>query len=263
MTEEFTIRSAAKAMLVCAISGLIWPLSTAIVLAEKQPSSNATQMHKSNLDDKNAIKTANIVTSSVVNIADNVTTESLKAGLNALYAQQAEQAITIRNGMPKDSLDRHILTWAIGVSGVKGIPSFEITAAMQELKNWPGAKVMRRNFERALVNEANTPQTIINGFGNNTPITTQGMAALCEALIKSGQTKKAHEIIAPWWHTTKLNDQDEQLVLNKAGVALFPEDHMQRLRFMLYANRMSSAGRVAKLANAQSLFYAFSAFASN
>lgn len=263
MTEEFSIRSAVKAMLVCAISGLIWPLSTAIVLAEKQPSSNAVQMQKSNLDDKNTIKTANIVTSAVVNIADNVANESLKAGLNALYAQQAEQAITIRNTMPKDSLDRHILTWAIGVSGVKGIPSSEITTAMLEPKNWPGAKVMRRNFERALVNEANTPQAIINGFGNNTPITTQGMAALCEALIKSGQTEKAHKIIAPWWHTTKLNDQDEQLVLNKAGAALFPEDHMQRLRFMLYANRMSSAGRVAKLANAQSLFSAFSAVAAN
>lgn len=208
-------------------------------------------------------KADSVLTSALPRTDSTVGTSDLKSGLDALYAKQPQQAIEIRNNMPRNSLDRHILTWAIGVSGVQGIPSSEIFNAAAELKDWPGMKAMRRNSERALANEVNTPQDIIKGFGNHTPITAQGMAALGDALIKTGQTVRARQIVAPWWYKAKLNAQEEQLVLSKAGGALLPADHMQRMRVMLYANRIPSAERVAKLAGAQSLFNGVAAVAKN
>jgi len=55
------------------------------------------------------------------------------------------------------------------------------------------------------------------------------MAALGGALIETGQTARARQIIAPWWYKAKLSAQEEQLVLKKAGAALLPADHLQRM----------------------------------
>ena len=209
------------------------------------------------------LKSDAIVTNAIPRTNSVVVNGSLKSGLDALYSKQAASAISIRNNMPRNSLDRHILTWAIGVSGVPGIPSSEIFNAAQELHDWPGMTAMRRNSERALASEMNSPQAIISGFGNYTPVTAQGMAALGGALVETGQTARARQILAPWWYKAKLNAQEEQLVLKKAGPALLPADHLQRMRAMLYANRISSAERVAKLANAQSLYAGFAAVANN
>ncbi|WP_297322293.1 transglycosylase SLT domain-containing protein [uncultured Bartonella sp.] len=204
-----------------------------------------------------------IVTNAIARPGNIIATNSLKSGLDALYGKQVSTAITIRNSLPKNSLDRHILTWAIGVSGISGIPSSEIFNAAAELNNWPGMTVMRRNSERALTNEVNSPQAIINGFGNHIPVTAQGMAALGGALVETGQSARARQIVAPWWYKAKLNGQEEQLVLKKVGTALLPADHLQRMRVMLYANRISSAQRVASLANAQSLFNGVASVANN
>ncbi len=50
----------------------------------------------------------------------------LKSGLDALSDNDPLQALSIRDRMGRGTLDRHILTWAIAVSGQKGVPSTEI-----------------------------------------------------------------------------------------------------------------------------------------
>lgn len=76
----------------------------------------------------------------------------LKAGLDALSNKNAAQAIALRNRMPQ-SLDRHMLTWSIAMSGLRDVPSSEIAAAQRELKGWPGLTAFRANSERALYRE--------------------------------------------------------------------------------------------------------------
>lgn len=262
MRCRFSILFLAKATLTLVVGGCALPPAFATDISSQAPIPLARPFAS---PPKAALssKADSVLTSALPRTDSTVGTSDLKSGLDALYAKQPQQAIEIRNNMPRNSLDRHILTWAIGVSGIQGIPSSEIFNAAAELKDWPGMKAMRRNSERALANEANTPQDIIKGFGNHTPITAQGMAALGEALIKTGQTVRARQIVAPWWYKAKLNAQEEQLVLSKAGGALLPADHMQRMRVMLYANRIPSAERVAKLAGAQSLFNGVAAVAQN
>ena len=59
----------------------------------------------------------------------------LRDGLDALSNRDAAAAIVARDRLPAGSLDRHILTWAIAVSGQRGVPSWEIANAQRELKN--------------------------------------------------------------------------------------------------------------------------------
>ncbi|WP_409361726.1 lytic transglycosylase domain-containing protein [Bartonella heixiaziensis] len=195
---------------------------------------------------------------------DNILTlKQLKAGLDALSNNDIAKTISLRNSMEKNSLDRHILTWAIGISSRANVPSTEIFNAIKELKGWPGIATMQRNAERAFINETNSTHVIIQKFSHHSPLTAQGMAAFAKALIATGQTAHARQMITPWWHTTKLNAQEEELVLKNVSAALKPIDHLKRMQFMLYTHRFDSAERVAKLARAQSLFNAFVAVEKN
>ncbi|WP_455481107.1 lytic transglycosylase domain-containing protein [Bartonella sp. B12(2025)] len=189
--------------------------------------------------------------------------KQLKAGLDALLNNDIAKTISLRNSMEKNSLNRHILTWAIGISSHTKIPSSEILNAINELKGWPGIATMQRNAERAFINETNFTHVILQKFAHHPPLTAQGMAIFAKALIATGQTARARQIIAPWWHKEKLNVEEEELILKNASAALKPFDHLKRMQSMLYAHRFASAERVAKLAYAQSLFNAFVAVEKN
>ena len=67
----------------------------------------------------------------------------LKSGLDALQGNDLSAALSIRDRLRKGTLDRHILTWAIAVSGAPGVPSAEIAEAQQELQGWPGLERLR------------------------------------------------------------------------------------------------------------------------
>ncbi|WP_336279011.1 lytic transglycosylase domain-containing protein [Bartonella sp. CB175] len=194
----------------------------------------------------------------------NITTlTQLKAGLDALSNNNITKTIALRNSMQRDNLDRHILTWAIGLSNKDNIPSTEIFNAINELPGWPAITVMQRNAERAFINETRSAHAIIQKFSHHPPLTAEGMVVFTKALIITRQITRARQIIAPWWHKTKLNEKEEELILNNVSSILKPIDHLKRMKFMLYAKRIDSAKRVAKLAHAQSLFNAFAAVERN
>lgn len=194
---------------------------------------------------------------------NTLTLQQLKAGLDALLNNNIAKTISIRNSMEKNSLDRHILTWAIAVSNQTNIPSSEIYNAINTLKGWPSITTMQHNAERAFINETHSVYAILQKFAHHPPLTAQGMALFAKALIVTKQTTRARQIIAPWWHKAKLNAKEEELILNNASAVLTVHDHLKRMQFMLYAHRFDSAKRVAKLAHAQSLFNAFVAVETN
>ncbi len=181
---------------------------------------------------------------------------SLKSGLDALSDGDAERARAIRNGMSKSALDQHILTWAIAVSGARGVPSVEIATAAHSLKGWPGLSALRRHSERALYRENPSPQQIIAAFGDTRPETAQGAIALTRALVASGNKKRAAKVIAEVWRRDALDKKTESQILKEFSKLLTRADHRRRMNMLLYRDRITQAGRLDDLANAQSLYKA-------
>ena len=183
----------------------------------------------------------------------------LKKGLDALTGDEILQARQIRDSMPAGSLDRNVLTWAIAVSGARGVPSSEIAAAADQLAHWPGLAVLRANSERALSREGATASQVIAAFGTTTPETVEGAIALARALKNTGQTTRAAAIIAPIWQTERLERRREKLILKEFSGLLTKANHKRRMDMLLYKDRITQAGRVQALAEAQSLYKARSA----
>ena len=183
----------------------------------------------------------------------------LKAGLDALAGSDVDEARKFRDGLPADALDRHILTWAIAMSGDPEVSSGEIAAAAKILSKWPGTEALRNNRERALYRENRDPQTVIDSFDGSEPQTVQGVSALARAYLALGRPDAARAVLSPFWRTQKLEARDEAAIIKRFGKVLSSADHRFRMERMLYAERPNSAQRVAGLAGAKQLADAWSA----
>jgi soluble lytic murein transglycosylase len=194
-----------------------------------------------------------------VSPSDSRDVATLKAGLDALAAGDIAGAREYRELLGDDALDRHILTWAIAMSGQAGVSSGEIATAAQVLSQWPGAEALRSNSERALYRERPDPQVVIKAFGKTEPQTIQGVTILARAHLALGQPDAARAVLSPFWRTKKLEASDEAAIIKEFGTVLSTADHRFRMELMLYAERPKSAQRVASLAGAKQLADAWAA----
>lgn len=201
------------------------------------------------------------VITSAIPRADSVPVVSpeLREGLDALSNRDAAAAIAARNRLPSSSLDRHILTWAIAVSGQRGVPSWEIAKAQRELKGWPGLTVLRANSEKAMARENPATADVLAAFGTTTPETAEGAIVLSRALVATGDTPRATNILRSFWQKDALSKDIEDTILAEFGTLLSAEDHKTRMEMLLYRDRADQAQRFGDLGKAQSLYRAWAA----
>ena len=183
----------------------------------------------------------------------------LKAGLDALADGNVAEARAARDSLSVASLDRHILTWAIAMEGGQAVTSGEIATAAQALPGWPGMEALRGNSERALRREDPAPRVVVEAFGDTAPQTADGAIVLARALVALGDQDRAVAVLRPVWRTEKLDAADELTILREFGSIIPKADHRIRMERMLYADRVTSAQRVATLAGAKALAEAWGA----
>ncbi len=181
----------------------------------------------------------------------------LQTGLDALTNNDVAKAQSVRDELPAGSLDRHILQWAIALSGSDDVSSGEIAKAANDLPGWPGLATLRNNSERALFRENPPADGVIKAFGTSKPRTAKGAAILARAYVAEGNTVAARDVLLPQWRLGKLEAADELLILSEFATVLTPEDHLARMQAMLYAERIASAGRVASLGGGTPLYDAW------
>ena len=183
----------------------------------------------------------------------------LKAGLDALATGDIAAARAVRETMPANSLDRHILAWAIALYGGGRVPSREIADTAKMLPKWPGTIALRKNSERALYRESPSPQTVVKAFDGSQPLTFEGVVILARSYMALGNSKAAISVLTPFWRTEKLEPKDEAAVVKEFGAIIPAADHRFRMERMFYADRENSALRIAALAGAQPLADAWAA----
>jgi len=185
----------------------------------------------------------------------------LKAGLDALSDRAGAAAIAIRNRMP-DSLDRHMLTWSIAMSGLSDVPATEIAGAQRQLEGWPGLKSFRANSEKALSRENPAPSAVLAAFGDTAPETTEGTMLLARAHLASGDKAKATSLIRNLWHADALDEATENKIMAEFAGLLTTADHRARMDYLMYRERASQAKRFSTLGEAQSLYKAWAGLIS-
>jgi soluble lytic murein transglycosylase len=199
------------------------------------------------------------VTGSIIRPNRPLDVSDLKAGLDALSSRDATRAMTIRNALPVTSLDRHILTWAIAISGQKDVPSGEIIAAQSVLKGWPGITTLRANSERAMLRENPETSEVIAYFATTAPETPEGTLALANAFNGSGHADQAQTLIRRLWTSETMNTALEDRVMGQFSALLSVADHKARMDYLMYRDRVDQAKRFGDLGKVQPLYTAWAA----
>jgi len=198
--------------------------------------------------------------------AEHVRTASvgpLRDGLDALKAGDVFRARSVRDSLADDSLDQHILTWAIALQGGRDVSSGEVAAAARKLKGWPGAAAFRRNSERAMLRERPAAQTVVDAFAGSAPETASGAIILARSFVALGDIDTARAVLSPLWRGEKLDAGEETAIIKEFAGIIPVADHRERMERMLYAERVASANRVAALAGAEELAKAWTAVIRN
>lgn len=184
---------------------------------------------------------------------------ALKNGLDALATKDVDAARAVRDSLPANTLNRHVLAWAIALYGGDMVPSADITAAIKTLPGWPGMATLLKNRERALYRENPAPELVIQAFAGSQPQTMEGVVLLARAYVAQDNIKAAQTVLSPFWRTEKLEAKDETAILTEFGAIIPMADHRFRMERMFYADRINSAQRVAVLAGAKELADAWTA----
>ena len=167
----------------------------------------------------------------------------LGSALDHLSADEIDAARAIREGMPSGSLDRDVLTWALAMSGARGVPAADIAAAMASLADWPGQGTMATHRERALLGELSGDE-LVRAFGGSEPRTVEGRLDLARALARTDRARAA-ALLRPVWHSETLDAAGEAAVLSWGGDLLTRGDHARRMAMLVYRDRVNGAARLA------------------
>ncbi|WP_017668522.1 lytic transglycosylase domain-containing protein [Sandarakinorhabdus sp. AAP62] len=108
--------------------------------------------------------------------------------------------------------------------------------------DWPAATTIRRLAERSIT-DATPADQIVRHFGKVPPLTAEGKWRYAEGLAATGQAAAAS-----WardaWDSAGLDEAQEARLLARFGDRLRPEDHASRMDRLLWANRITPAGRM-------------------
>ncbi len=180
-------------------------------------------------------------------------------GMQALERDNIAAAITARNGLPRGSLYRDTLSYAITARPSRTTPSAEYEASRRELALWPVGENLRNQYERALYRENPSAEAIHAAFQSMPPQTPEGIIILARAFNAQNAEDAARNLILPLWTSHALNRWLEDEIIKYFPTVLKQDDHRARMKYLLYRDRIKQASRFAKLASAEVLFDAWSA----
>lgn len=119
--------------------------------------------------------------------------------------------------------------------------------------DWPSLDDLREKAETALfLNDTSSDQVKIF-FGESTPQTGAGKAALAGVYLKEGNEAKARELVVSAWRDHQLNAAVEKKILDRYSSMLTADIHRARIDQLLYPDNpkaVEAALRTAKLLSA-------------
>jgi soluble lytic murein transglycosylase len=141
----------------------------------------------------------------------------------------------------KDSAARKLATWFEYRNGDLDASAEDIESFRLANPDWPGQDELRERAEIALFLGDASPDKVRAFFGNSTPLTGAGKAALASAFMKENNEAAARELVVSAWRDYQLNLAVEKKILNRFGSMLTEEDHQARIDKLLFPDSKITA----------------------
>lgn len=171
---------------------------------------------------------------------------TLKSGLKALDRKNSKTALAAYHRLRKGTLERKLMAWSLARSA-KNLDVATLVGLEQQVVDWPGQKLIRRNIEKALLKSSGGSSLRV-AFSASLPQSLDAGIALAIAHVKVGAKSKARKVISPIWRKSKLSKSQETKILKSVGSVLTRDDHRARIDYLFRKKRIRAAQRIAGLA---------------
>ena len=168
---------------------------------------------------------------------------ALRPVLDALEADQGQRAHALAQGIG-DPITRDLGFWLIARTRADDLPIAMRTALRDAFSGWPGAGIIARQTETAVLARYDAQIPPASLFGAGDARSTAARLAQARALAQAGQTQQARQIASALWRGDVLDDGLEGRLLSSLGSLLSAEDHRYRAHWLLYRDRVTGAERL-------------------
>ena len=164
------------------------------------------------------------------------------SALEAYQGGKIEQGLALAQGVRDPSI-RRVLDW-LEISRRHGNGYFHKNSRfIRENPDWPGLRNVRRQAERTISADISDGE-ILAWFAEFPAITVDGGAAHARALLRSGQSGQAKEVIRTTWIERNFTEEQEADFRSRFAQHLTRADHLARLDRLLWDHRGTEARRM-------------------
>jgi len=199
-----------------------------------------------------ALASANEVSATTVEREINLSKHDqviLKAALKEVSKSHLKKAYALSKNL-NDPLARKIIQhFYLVTQGTSG--SFkQLSSFINENPHWPKMKSLKRRAEEAISNNM-SPQAVLNWFGSENPVSTDGWMQYIRALLAVGKKDKARRIIRETWINKNFSKHPEKYFYKHYRRYLTKEDNLSRLERLLWQGRHWPARRMLWKVNSE------------
>ncbi len=172
---------------------------------------------------------------------------AVKQALAHLKDGEFKEADALASKM-SDPAARNLVTWLAIRLTPKDVGFDRTQAFIRQNPNWPSSNLIRRRAENLLLSEKRDPKTVVAYFGNDQPISGEGMVALARALLANGNQAHATPWLRRAWREEEMTMSLEQEIIGMHGSLLTAADHKARSDRLFYLEKFEAAQRNAERA---------------
>lgn len=163
----------------------------------------------------------------------------------ALANDQGQRAYSIAQGIT-DPATRDLGLWMIARTRADDLPLELRTAFRDAFAGWPGAGIIARQTDVAIMERYRNQVPALSLFGTNDARTPAAQLAQAQAFAQAGRTQDARRLASALWRENVLDDGLEGRLLSALGSLLTQDDHRHRAHWLLYRDRVTGAERVGQ-----------------
>ncbi|MCK5285415.1 MAG: lytic transglycosylase domain-containing protein [Alphaproteobacteria bacterium] len=144
----------------------------------------------------------------------------------------------------KDPLSAKLYYWLVFSHDHEEYSFGRLAQFIRNNPEWPNIYDLRMKAEFKMPD--NLPAVDVTlWFNDYPPLTTQGADKYLQALIFSGQTKKAKIYLSNWWSKTHISKEDQRKIYKKYKNFITFDAHRKRFDVLLFSKQYTNARAVA------------------
>ena len=169
---------------------------------------------------------------------------AVKQAIDLVHKDRVEEASNIERTIA-DPVARKLVEWVVLRSDDNTVEFSRYAAFIGANPTWPSIITLRWHAEAALWEQQIDPQTTLNYFAKEPPLSAKGYFALARAWLIRGDSARAYAAVSTAWRNSAFSENVEAQARQMFAGLITPADDKARMDARLYAADVEAAMRAA------------------